>query len=282
MSHSRAPLLAAGEVALAQVLVNTGAAFAKQLFSSVGAPGMTALRVGLGALILLALWRPWRIRRTWSERMNLALYGLCMGGMNLLIYFAFARIPIGLAVAIEVTGPLVVSLCASRRLPDFAWLACVLAGLAILLPIRQHADALDPLGVAWAFGAAVCWAAYIVFGKRVAHIPSGEAVACGMLTAALFTVPLGIASAGSQLLAPATLASGLLVAVLSSAAPFSLEMRALRHLPHRVFGIVVSASPAIAALAGAVLLGERLTTLQMLAIAMIVAASAGAAMTARR
>jgi inner membrane transporter RhtA len=197
--------------------------------------------------------------------------------MNLLIYRAFALIPIGVAIAIEVTGPIAVVLLASRRPRDFAWVACAVAGLALLLPLRAGAAALDPRGVAWAVGAAFCWAMYIVFGKRASTIRGGDAVAWGMLAAAVFTVPFGVAHAGGALLAPNVLMTGLAVAVLSSALPYSLEMIALARLPRRVFGMMVSSAPAVGALAGFVVLGERLATSQWLAIALVIVASAGSA-----
>lgn len=258
-----------------------GAAIAKQLFPVVGSQGVTALRVGLAACLLLAWFRPWRTPLPRSAIPNLLLYGLMLGCMNLLIYGAFARIPIGIAVAIEVTGPLLVVLAGSRRVTDFAWLACAVLGLWLLLPLRApasaHDGALDPVGMLLAGGAALCWAMYIVFGKRVSSLQGGQAVGWGMLAAALFTVPVGAFHAGASLLAPGVLAAGLGVALLSSALPYSLEMVALRRLPRRVFGILVSASPAVSALAGWLVLGERLTPIQWLAIALVMLASAGGA-----
>lgn len=269
-------------LALLAAMVSTyvGAAIAKFLFPQVGSQGVTALRVGLAACMLLAWRKPWRVPLARADIPNLLVYGLMLGCMNLLIYGAFARIPIGIAVAIEVTGPLMVVLAGSRRLQDIAWLACAVLGLWLLLPLRAHASSLDPLGIALALGAAFCWAMYIVFGKRVSTLQGGQAVAWGMLAAALFTVPVGVAHAGSALLAPGVLAAGLGVALLSSALPYSLEMAALKRLPRRVFGILVSASPALSALAGWLVLGEQLTALQWLAIGLIIAASSGAAATA--
>jgi len=269
-------------LALLAAMVSTylGAAIAKQLFPQVGSQGVTALRVGLAACMLLAWCKPWRIPLARKDLPNLLVYGLMLGCMNLLIYAAFARIPIGIAVAIEVTGPLMVVLASSRRPRDFAWLACAVLGLWLLLPDVHggtRAGALDPLGMLLAAGAALCWAMYIVFGKRVSTLEGGQAVAWGMLAAALFTVPVGLAHAGAALLAPGILAAGLGVALLSSALPYSLEMAALKRLPRRVFGILVSASPALSALAGWLVLGEQLLPLQWLAIALIIAASAGAA-----
>jgi inner membrane transporter RhtA len=267
-------------IACGLVLQNIGAAFAKHLFPLVGSEGVTALRVGLSALLLMAFLRPWRVLPARADLFNLAVYGFTLGCMNLLIYRAFALIPIGVAIAIEVTGPLAVVLLASRRLRDFGWIACAASGLWLLLPLRAGAAGLDPAGVAYAFGAAACWAGYIVFGKRASAVAGGGAVAWGMLAAALFTVPVGVAYAGAALRSPAVWLWGLAVAVLSSAAPYTLEMIALKRLPRRVFGILVSSAPAVGALAGFLVLGERLAPLQWLAIALVILASAGSAATA--
>ncbi|QNB01364.1 EamA family transporter [Massilia sp. Se16.2.3] len=264
------------------VSVNIGAAFAKTLFPLVGSAGVTALRVGLAACLLAAFWRPWRVRPARADAFNLLVYGLMLGCMNLTIYAAFARIPIGVAIAIEVTGPLALVLLSSRRPRDVAWVACAAVGLWLLLPLRAGVAGLDPIGVAWALAAAVCWAMYIVFGKRVSTLRGGHAVAWGMLVASCLAVPVGLAQAGSVLLTPDVLAIGLAVAVLSSILPYSLEMMALARLPRRVFGILVSAGPAIGALAGWTVLGEMLTTVQWLAIGLIIVATAGSAATAGR
>jgi inner membrane transporter RhtA len=276
-----APVLA---IAAAMVSTYAGAAFAKQLFPLVGAEGVVALRVGLSALLLAAFARPWRTLPSRAEIPTLLLYGLTLGCMNLLIYRAFARIPIGIAVSIEVMGPLAVVLLSSRRARDFVWVACAAFGLWLLLPLRTAAGALDPVGVACAAGAAFCWALYIVFGKRAsqsqAQSSGSGTVAWGMLAASLFIVPIGASYAGSALLSPFALAAGLAVAVLSSAAPYTLEMIALRRLPRRVFGILVSASPAVAALAGFVVLGERLGGLQWLGIGLVMVACGATAASA--
>ena len=272
------PLVALGASLVSQ---NLGAAVAKSLFPVVGVEGMTALRVGLSALLLLAFWRPWRTPVARRDVANVVVYGAMLGGMNLCIYHAFGRIPIGIATAIETTGPLVVVLAASRRALDVAWVALALAGLALLLPLTAS-QPLDPVGLLFAFGAAASWALYIVFGKRVSGLASGQAVSLGMLVAALFAVPIGIAHAGAAMRVPTTLLAGLGVALLSSAVPYSLEMAALRRMPRHVFGILVSATPAVGAACGAIVLGERLSALQWLAIACIIGASAGGAATAGR
>ena len=265
------------------VVQNLGAAWAKHLFPLVGAEGVTALRVGFSSLFLMLAVRPWRTRLHARDALNLAIYGGMLGCMNLLIYRAFNLIPIGVAVAIEVTGPLVVVLANSRRPSDFAWVACAVAGLALLLPWRPAqlpGQALAPAGVAYAIGAAFCWAMYIVFGKRVSTLPGGQAVAWGMLAAGLLTVPIGVAHAGGALLDPGVLLGGLLVAVLSSMLPYSLEMIALRRLSRRVFGVLVSSAPAVGALAGWAVLGEHLAPTQWLALLLVMAALAGSAITA--
>lgn len=266
------------------VSVNAGAAWAKGLFPLVGSAGVVALRVGLSALILLALVRPWRFALRRADLPNVVIYGVMLGAMNLFIYRSFERIPLGIAVAIEVTGPLAVVILSSRHARDFLWVLLAGAGLWLLLPVPDGPGgaALDPAGVAYALAAAFCWAMYIVFGKRVSSLDGGQAVSLGLLAASLFVVPFGVAHAGGDLLSPAVLGGGLAVALLSSALPYTLEMRALKRLPQRVFGILVSAGPAVAALAGFFLLDERLTTLQWLAIALVMLACGGAAATADR
>lgn len=265
----------------ALVSVNAGAAWAKGLFPAVGSAGVVALRVGLSALILLAIVRPWRFPLRRADIPNVVIYGVMLGAMNLFIYRAFERIPLGIAVAIEVTGPLAVVILSSRHARDFLWVICAAIGLWLLLP-TAGAGALDPVGVAYALAAAFCWAMYIVFGKRVSSLDGGQAVSLGLLAACIFVVPFGVSHAGAGLLAPAVLGGGLAVALLSSALPYTLEMKALKRLPQRVFGILVSAGPAVAALAGFALLGERLTSLQWLAIGLVTLACGGAAATANR
>jgi inner membrane transporter RhtA len=264
-----------------QISVNLGAAVAKNLFGVIGVEAITAFRVGFSALLLLAIFRPWRFPLTRRDVVNLLVYGTVMGMMNLLIYRAFNRIPIGIAVAIEVTGPLLVALLSSHRPRNIA--ACALAGfgLYLLLPLNQDAARLDPVGVAYAFGAAACWALYIVFGKRASSLQGGQAVAWGMLVASAFIVPIGVAYTGQAELTPAIVAVGLAIAILSSAVPYSLEIVALRGLPQGLFGMLSSAAPAVSALAAMLVLGERLGPMQWLAIGCMVLASAVSATSAR-
>jgi len=193
---------------------------------------------------------------------------------------AIGRISFAIAVAIQMIGPLAVVLMSSRRGIDFVWSGCALAGLALLLPLRTDAP-LDPVGVSYALVAAACWALYIVFGKRAGHLHAGHSVSLGLATAALVVVPVGVAHAGAALLDWKILLAGLVVAVVSSALPISLEMLALKRLPRHTFGILLSAEPAAAALWAWILLGEHLNLVQWLAIACMIAASAGASLNAR-
>lgn len=264
-----------------QISVNLGAAMAKHLFPVLGVEGITAYRVGFSALILLAVFRPWRFRLERKDVFNLLIYGSVLGLMNLLIYRAFALIPIGIAVAIEVTGPLAVAMLSSRRPRDLLAVAGAVFGLYLLLPLQGSAGSLNPVGVAYALGAALCWALYIVFGKRASSLQGGQAVAWGMTVAAVLMVPVGVSYAGTALLTPSLALMGLAIAMLSSALPYSLEIFALRRLPQGLFGMFSSAAPAISALAAMLVLGEHLSLIQWLAIACIVFASAMAALGAQ-
>jgi inner membrane transporter RhtA len=257
------------------VSLSVGTSFAKHLFPVLGAEGTTTLRVGLSALMLVAIWRPWRLRPGAADRRALLLYGAVLGAMNLLFYLSLRTVPLGLAIAIEFSGPLALALAVSRRAIDFAWIGCAILGLSLLLPLGGVSAGLDPVGVACALGAALCWALYIVFGQRVGHLHGGRAVAVGMSVAALVVMPFGIAKAGLQLLEPTLLGFGLAVAALSSALPYTLEMVALKRLSKQSFGVLLSLEPAVGSLAGLAILGERLSPTEWLAIVLIVVASVG-------
>ncbi|GJD56786.1 Threonine/homoserine exporter RhtA [Methylobacterium dankookense] len=287
MTESRPAALLLPVVALVAGMVSlqTGAAFAKSLFPLVGAAGVSALRVGFSALILLAVWRPWRRSLNARDAGWILLYGAALGLMNLLFYMALRTIPLGPAVAIEFAGPLAVALAASRRTADFLWIGLAVLGLWLLLPLGGASDGvgdLDPVGVAYVLGAALAWALYILFGQRAGRAHGGQAVSLGMTTAAVVVAPFGLAEAGSALFAAPVLVSGLAVAIASSALPYSLEMFALRRLDRQSFGVMMSLEPAIAALAALIVLGEHLTALQWFAIACVIAASAGITLGSRR
>lgn len=278
-----ASALPAAAVAVGLISQNLGAALAKNLFPIVGVEGAVAMRIAFSAILLGVLLRPWRgpsIRDVWPD---LLLYGAALGVMNLCIYQAFKLIPIGVAVAIEVLGPLAVVLAATRRLVDHVWTLLAAAGLYLLLRDAWSGAALDPRGVAFALAAAGCWALYIVFGKRVSgRLSGGRAVAIGMIVATMLTAPLAVPRVDAAMFLPATLALGVAVAVLSSALPYLLEMFALRRLPSRVFGLLVSSAPAVAAVAGFLVLRETLSVTQWLAVGCVAIASAGAATWVRR
>ena len=267
-------------VIVAVLSVQLGAAVAKSLFDDLTPTGVVALRLLFGVLVLGLLFRP-RIRNRSRAELRLAVaFGLVLVSMNLCFFQAIDRIPLGIAVTLEFIGPLGVALIGSRRSSDFLWVAMAASGIALLAP--GIGEGLDAAGVAFALAAGVLWGAYILLGVRVGKAyagPTGLVLAMGV--GACVALPLGVGSAGSSLLDPALLAAGFGVAVLSSAIPWSLELEALRRLPTQVFGVLMSLEPAIGALVGFVVLGERLGIRAVTAIALVVAASAGAAREAR-
>ncbi len=275
-------LIAIGALVVAMVSYQCGASLAKHLFSAVGAEGATAYRLGLSAILLILLRRPWRSTPAKKDRRALWGYGLSIGAMNLVFYMSLRTIPLGIAVALEFTGPLALALYHSRRALDFVWIALVVAGLLLLLPLRDVEKALDPVGVMYALAAGVGWAIYIVLGQKAGAAYGADAVTLGTSIGALVAIPAGFARAGAALFTPDLLPYALGVAVLSSALPYTLEMVALTRMPARTFSTLLSLEPAIAALAGMALLEERLGPLQWLAIAAIVVAAAGTALSVRR
>ena len=193
MSASCSRLLPYAALLGAIVALCVGTSFAKSLFPAIGAPGTSAYRVGFSALILLSVWRPWRHPLARADLGKVAAYGAVMGLMNLCFYMAIRTVPLGLAIAIEFTGPLAVAVASSRRPIHFAWIGLAALGLGLLLPINPGAARLDPVGVGFAGAAAVMWALYIVLGKRTGHLHAGRTVALGMATAALIVAPIGLA-----------------------------------------------------------------------------------------
>ena len=259
------------------VSIQIGAALAQHLFPLVGAPGTTALRVVLAALILLAIRRPSLKGLDAAGWRALGLYGASLGLMNLCFYLALRTIPLGVAVAVEFVGPLVVAAASHRSRLDILWLVLAAAGLALLAP--WGGQALDVQGLLLALGAGVFWGLYILFGQAAAgRLGEGAAPALGMAVAALIVLPFGIATTGARLLDPSLLPLALAVAVLSSALPYSLEMFALTRLPRATFGTLMSLEPAIGALSGFLLLGQQLSLRQGAAIAAVILASAGTAL----
>jgi inner membrane transporter RhtA len=209
-------------------------------------------------------------RRSWR---SIVVYGLALGTMNLVFYMSLRTIPLGIAVALEFTGPLTVAALSSKRVSHVARLALAVVGLLLLLPLNFTNTRLDPVGAGFALAAGACWAVYIVFGQKAGNAHGATASAWGMLIGACVAVPIGFINAGTKLLDPSILPFGLTVAVLSSSLPYTLEMFGLRRLSARVFGTLMSLEPAFGALAGFVFLSERLTSVQVIAIAAVMAAS---------
>ncbi|HDI3021676.1 TPA: threonine/homoserine exporter RhtA [Cronobacter turicensis] len=267
---------------VAMASIQSGASLAKSLFPVVGAPGVTALRLALGTLILALVFKPWRLRFTRRQRMPLLVYGLALGAMNYLFYLSIRTVPLGIAVALEFTGPLAVALFGSRRPVDFLWVALAVLGLWFLLPLGQDVTHVDPLGAACALGAGVCWAIYIIAGQKAGAEHGPATVAIGSLIAAVVFVPIGAVAAGEALWHWSVLPVGLGIAILSTALPYSLEMTALTRLPTRTFGTLMSMEPALAAFTGMSFLDETLTLVQWLALLSIIIASVGSTLTLRR
>ncbi|ASM55975.1 MULTISPECIES: DMT family transporter [Pseudoalteromonas] len=274
-SSTKELLLAVFCILLAMVTIQSGASLAKQLFPIVGPEGTTALRLGFSATILCLIFKPWKHLPAAGQRFPILIYGLSLGGMNILFYYAIERIPLGIGVALEFTGPLAVALFSSRRKRDLFWVGCAIAGILLLLPDMKGQESLDPVGVILALAAGACWAGYILFGKKTGNQGSGGAtVAMGMTISAIVLVPYGgilQASSFSWDIIPL----GIAIAVLSSALPYTLEMITLRNMSSQGFSIMMSLEPAIAALAGLLILGELLSIWQWLAILLVIIASVG-------
>ncbi|CAI2134668.1 Inner membrane transporter rhtA [Serratia ficaria] len=263
------------------VSIQGGASLAKSLFPLVGAEGITTLRLGIGTLILFVIFRPWRMRFAAGSRLPLLIYGLALGSMNYLFYLSLRTVPLGIAVALEFTGPLAVAMFSSRRPIDFLWVALAIVGLWFLLPLGHGVASIDPFGAACALGAGACWAVYIIFGQKAGGDHGPGTVAVGSLIAALVFCPIGAWQTGSALLNVDILPVALAVAILSTALPYSLEIIALPKIPARTFGTLMSLEPAMAAFSGMLFLNEHLTGVQWLALAAIIAASMGSTLTIR-
>jgi inner membrane transporter RhtA len=260
----------------AMISIQFGAATAKHTFALIGPQGVTTLRLFFATLMLCALWRPWKQLPSRKEWQAVIFYGLALGCMNFSFYLAIARIPLGIAVALEFTGPLAIALINSRRLRDLVWVTCAAAGIVLLLPVHEFSKDLDPLGIVYALIAGLFWALYIIFGKKASNaVHGGIATSLGMGVATLITFPIGLFYAGTAIFHYSILPLALIIALFASALPYSLEMFALTKLPTRTFSILMSLEPAIATLSGLLLLSEFLGFLQWLAIGLIIIASIG-------
>ncbi len=260
------------------VCFQLGAALAKGLFADVGPGGMVLLRVGFAAIIMAAVWRP-VVRGYTAKQYGLAIgFGLTLAAMNLAFYSALDRIPLGVAVTLEFTGPLMVAVIGSRRWLDAVWVVFAAGGILLLAPIGALGGLdLDPVGVGLALLAGVFWATYIILSARTGAVfPGITGLAIGFMAGAVMLVPFGVAQGGMGLLDPKILLLGAAVALLSSVIPYSLEMEALRKIPTKVFGILMSLEPAMAALVGFVVLRETLPARAILAIFFVTFAAFGA------
>ncbi|HEU4348519.1 MAG TPA: EamA family transporter [Actinoplanes sp.] len=266
---------AVGLVLAGALSVHSGSAVAASLFPRAGVWVVVAMRLTVGAILLLAICRPKIRGRSRADWALVAAFGAALAGMNTLFYLAIERIPLGTAVTLEVLGPLTLSVIAARRASAWLWAGLALAGVALLG--RGGFDRLDPLGVALTLMAGALWASYIVLSSRTgSRFPKADGLALAMGVAAVLTLPLGVAGAGPALLDPAVLGLGAAVAMLSSVLPYTLEMFALRKLHTSTFAILMSLGPAIAGCAGVVILGQVMTWADALATALVIAASIGA------
>jgi inner membrane transporter RhtA len=286
MSSAAPRLGPVGLILLAMTSIQAGAAVAKGVFPLIGAPGFSALRLVFATLMLFAVFRPWRAPPTRAAWPPLLFYGAALGLMNLCFYLAIERVPLGIGVALEFTGPLALALFSSRRPLDILWGLLAGSGVFLLSPFAKvlslgPLSPIDPLGALLALTAGGFWALYIVFGKRAGAAHGPAAAAWGMLIASLIVLPLGIAAAGGALVDPAVLPKAALVALLSSALPYSLEMVALSQLSTRLFGVLMSVEPALGALFGWLMLRETLEPAQLAGVAAVALASAAAALAAR-
>ncbi|MFI9817882.1 EamA family transporter [Saccharothrix variisporea] len=265
-------------VLLGVVSVQVGAAVAKQLFTMTGAAGTVTLRLVFAALVLALVWRP-SLRMDKRTLLVVAGLGAVLGVMNLTFYQALERIPLGAAVTIEFLGPLAVAVLGSRRWLDGLWALLAATGVVLLTGVD---GGLELVGVLFALAAGGCWAGYILLTASLGSRTSdGKGLALAMVFGALVALPFGVAEAGTALLDPVVLVAGAAVALLSSVVPYSLELEALRRIPPRVFGVLMSLEPAVAAVAGLLVLGENLRPAQWVAVVCVVLASVGATRSAR-
>lgn len=265
-----------GLILIAMFSIQFGASIAKQLFPMAGAAGVTAFRVTIAAVLLTFVGKTWRHGLTKIHLPSVASYGLSLGFMNLLFYFSLERIPLGIAVALEFTGPLAVALISSRKPWDFLWVVLAGLGIYLVLPISTPQRGLDLIGILLALGAGFFWALYIVFGKIAARQGDSLQVSSwGMWFAALVALPVGVYINGPQMQNPSLLPMGIAIAILSSALPYSLEMKAMKNMKAKTFGVLMSMEPAVATLMGMLVLGETLSLTQGFAIIFIIIASVG-------
>lgn len=262
------------------VSIQLGAAVAVHMFESLGPVGTVFLRIAFSAVLLLGAARHQISADARRHAGLLLLFGCSIGAMNLCFYGAIARIPLGVAVAIEFIGPLGVAALTSRRLKDFLWIGLAVVGLVLLTP--DIGGGLDPLGVGLALAAGAGWASFVLLSPRVAAAVGGAGLALAMVAAGLFTLPFALAAGGLERLDPGLLAGALAVAILSTTLPYALEFEALKRMTARAYGIMVTLEPVVAALVGAIVLGQALPASAFVAIACVTAAAIGVTLSDRR
>lgn len=276
MKNIKIPPLAA--IVLAIISVQGGATIAKGLFPLLGAAGTASVRIGFSAFILLVVYRPNLKQLNKTQWKAVIPYGISLGAMNLIFYLAIKRIPLGLGVTLEFIGPLLLAVLGSKRPIDFLWVLLAAIGIACITPWNEKGA--DIIGILLALLAGAFWAGYIVLGGRISKlIEGGQAVAIGMIFASIVVLPFGIGDGILNHFSPMMLLSGIALALLSSAIPFTLEMNALRKIPARTFSILMSLEPAVAAICGLLFLNEVLSFFEWLAVALVIVASAGATLT---
>ena len=285
MSHlnNRPHLLALILLLIAMISMQSSGALAKILIHQFPIMTISALRLLLGSLILAVIFKIWQINIQHIRWKAIISYGIALAGMNALFYLSIERIPLGIAVAFEFIGPLSVALFHARQKYDFIWVGLAILGLVLLFPFDQASQSLDPIGLAFALGAGACWALYIIAGQRPSGVSGNHTVCLGMFVGMLFLMPIALfLGMPAQVFEPSNLVYFIVLAVLASALPFSLEMMALRNLSALSFGTLMSLEPAIAALSGFVFLGEQLLWTQWLALAVIISASMGCTFTTQQ
>lgn len=268
---------------IAMVSVQSSGSLAKILFDQFPILTVSAMRLLIGSSILAIIFKIWQINFKQVKWSSLLAYGLALAGMNALFYLAIARLPLGIAVSFEFIGPLSVALYYARQKFDFVWVGLAILGLVLLFPFDQASQALDLVGIAFALAAGACWALYIVAGQRPSGISGNHTVCLGMFIGMLFLMPIALfLGMPASVFEPSSLMYFILLAVLASALPFSLEMIALRNLSALSFGTLMSLEPAIAAFSGFIFLGEQLLWSQWLALAVIITASIGCTFTTQQ
>lgn len=256
--------------------IQFGASQAKQLFSILGVAGTATARLFFASILMALVFRPWKTKFNKEMTKNLLLYGSSLGLMNFSFYFALQRIPLGIAVALEFLGPLGVAIFTSKKKADYLWAILAAVGIYLLLPNTTVETDLDPVGMLLASSAGFFWALYIIFGKRAGNgLHGGVASSIGMILAALLILPIGIIIDGNKLLTPSALPLALMIAFFGSALPYTLEMIALKNMPPRTFGILMSLEPAVAAIMGLFFLSEELSVKQWIAIGAVMVSSVG-------